>query len=115
MDLDLTVDVPLKDGKDRIGGAILLFSRGEKSAKARAEKSKIIAGLIMTFCRRYLSEIGDPDRDLCLAVDVFGQQTFKPAGTFARGLDSIASAADEISSRWRTVAPPPDYDGPDPD
>lgn len=114
VDLDLTVHVPTKDGADRLGGIILLFSRGEKATKPRVEKSKIIAGLILTYLGRFLSHAGDPDRSLCLAVDVFGQTAHAPSGTFARGLDSVASAAEEIASRWRTVDPPPDYDGPDP-
>lgn len=114
VDLDLTVHVPTKDGPDRIGGVILLFSRGEKATKARIEKSKVIAGLILTSLGRHFSHAGEPDRNLCLAVDVFGQKAYAPAGTFARGLDSVASAAEEIASRWRTVDPPPDYDGPEP-
>lgn len=114
VDLDMTIHVPTKDGPDRIGGIILLFSRGEKATKPRVEKSKAIAGLILTYLGRFLTHAGEPDRTLCLAVDVFGQQAHAPSGTFARGLESVASAAEEIASRWKSVAPPSDYDGPEP-
>lgn len=111
VDLDVTAHVPTPGGQDRIGGAILLFSRGEASSTRRIEQSKTIASLIMQFCVRFMSEQGDPDKKLCLAIDVFGGQSFGPQGV--RKLDHIRDACEEIASRWDDVAPPPDYDGPE--
>lgn len=115
VDLDVTIHVPNRDAADRIGGVVLLFSRGEPKTKARVEKCKTIAGLVLTFCGRHMKGMGEPDPSLCLAVDVINGVEHRPAGTFARGLASIESAAEEIASRWRSVSPPSDYDGPDPD
>jgi hypothetical protein len=111
--MDFTVHKPVPGGKDRIGGAILLFSQGESSSRTRIERSKTIAGLIYTYCNRFLSTAGDPDPTLCLAVDVFGGIAYPPQGTFTKKLRNVGDACDEIAARWRTITPPADYDGPD--
>jgi hypothetical protein len=113
--MDFTVHRPVPSNRDRIGGAILLFSKGESSGRSRVERSKTIAGLIYTFCNRFLKNLGEPDHTLCFAVDVFNGIAHTPPGTFARKLRNVADACDEIAARWRTVNPPTDYDGPDPD
>lgn len=112
--MDFTVHKPIAGGKDSIGGAILLFSRGESSSKTRIERSKIIAGLIYTHCNRFLKGLGNPEPSLCFAVDVFNGKAHTPPGTFARKLRNVADACDEIAARWKTIPPPEDYDGPDP-
>ena len=115
VNLDLTVRKPVKGSdRDRIGGAILLFSRGEASGKARVERCKVIGGLVYTYCGRFLSGTGQPDPTLCFAVDVFGQVAYTPPGTFSAKLKHVADACEEIAARWKTIAPPDDYDGPDP-
>jgi hypothetical protein len=113
--LDATTHRHVANGRDRIGGLIFLFSRGETSPAKRATKCKTIAGLAHTFCTRFLANQGNPDLSLCLAVDVFGGVSHNPPGTFARQLSQIADACDEIAGRWRSIEPPADYDGPDPD
>ncbi len=100
---------------DKIGGAVLLFSKGEASASARVERSRVIAGLIYTYATRFLPTQGEPDPALCLAVDVLNGVSHRPPGTFARKLRNVEDACQEIAALWRTVAPPADYDGPDPD
>ncbi len=112
--LDLIVRKPVMGGKDRIGGALFLFSKGEASTNSRVERSKIIAGLIYTYCGTALSGLGDPDPALCWAVDVFGHTSHRPPGTFAAKLKYVADASEEIATRWKTIPPPSDYDGPDP-
>src|SRR5579883_709654 len=112
VDVDVTIHVPTGGGKDRIGAAILLFSRGEASSTRRIEQSRTIASLILQFCGRFMSERGDPDKKLCLAIDVFGGAAHKPLGV--RKLDHIRDACDEIAGRWAAILPPPDYDGPNP-
>lgn len=98
--------------KDRIGGAILLFSKGEASASARLERSRVIAGLIYTYANRFLVTQGDPDPALCLAVDVLNGVSHRPPGTFARKLRNVEDACTEIAALWRTIEAPEDYDGP---
>jgi hypothetical protein len=112
VDLDLTIHVPVEASRDRIGGAILLFSRGEASGKARIEQSRTIAAMVLKFCDRFMPERGDPDKKLCFAVDVFGATAYQPAGQ--RKLDYVRDACDEIAVRWPTISAPTDYDGPDP-
>jgi hypothetical protein len=111
--MNFTVHKPVAGAKDRIGGAILLFSRGETSSKTRIERSKTIAGLIYTFCNRFHASLGTPDPALCLAVDVFGGVAHTPQGTFAKKLRNVEDACDEIADRWKRITAPDDYDGPD--
>ncbi|MGD9814654.1 MAG: hypothetical protein AB7Q23_14285 [Hyphomonadaceae bacterium] len=112
--LDVTVHQHRKGEPDGIGGAILLFSKGEASSKKRIEQSKNVAGLILTYCDRFLSGMGTPDRNLCLAVDVFGGVAHKPPGSFSKGLRDVENSCDEIAALWKATSPPDDYDGPDP-
>jgi len=102
-------------GRDKIGGAVLIFSKGEASSSARIERSRIVAGLIYTFCTRFMAAQGEPDPSLCLSVDVLNGASHRPPGTFARRLKNVEDACDEIAALWRTIHPPADYDGPDPD
>jgi hypothetical protein len=112
--LDFTIHRPTKGGRDQIGAAIFLFSRGETSSKSRVERSKTTAGLIFTHVSRFLGGLGDPDPTICLAVDVFGGVAHTPPGTFSRKLRNVADACEEIAGQWKTVSPPTDYDGPTP-
>jgi len=112
--MDFTVHKPVPGGKDRIGGAIMLFSKGESSSKNRVERSKIIAGLIYTWCGQHLKTLGDPSPELCLAIDVFGGVGHTPPGTFAKKLRNVADACEDIAAIWPTIKPPDDYDGTDP-
>jgi hypothetical protein len=112
--MNFTVHKPVPKGKDQIGGALLLFSKGESSTKNRIERSKTIAGLIYTYCNRFMKSLGEPDPTLCFAIDVFSGVAHTPQGTFTRKLRNVGDACDEIAARWRTISPPDDYDGPDP-
>lgn len=113
--LDVISRKPTKGGGYYVGGAMLLFSKGEKSTKARSEQCRVIAGLIYTFCGTHLKGLGQADPSLCLAIDVLTGVSYKPPGTFAKKARNVADACDEISAIWPTVRPPADYDGPDPD
>ena len=110
--LDVTVQRERTGGRPDIGGAIFIFSKGEKATKARIDRCKTIAGLIMVHCQEFMSERGAIDPALCMAIDVFARTAYTPPGTFARKLGQIADASDEIAARWRTVKAPDDYDGP---
>jgi hypothetical protein len=113
VDLDLTIHVPTDGGgRDRIGGIILLFSRGASSGSARIEQSRIIASLILQFCNRFMIERGDPDKAFCLAIDVFEGRAHRPHGI--RKMDYVRDACEEIATRWLSMTPPDDYDGSDP-
>jgi hypothetical protein len=115
VNLDLIIRKPVPGANhDNIGGAVFLFSKGEASSKARIDRSKIIAGLIYTYCGNILKDLGVADPALCMAVDVFGKVTHKPPGTFAAKLKNVADACEEIHARWKSIAPPDDYDGPEP-
>lgn len=111
---DLITRKPVQAGRDRIGGVIFLFSRGEASTTRRRERCKIIAGLIYMYAIQTFAGLGDADRSICLAIDVFNGVAHAPAGTFTQRMRHVEDACDEIATRWRTVDPPSDYDGPDP-
>ncbi|MGP0058861.1 MAG: hypothetical protein ACLPID_06215 [Beijerinckiaceae bacterium] len=112
VDLDVTLHVPTNSGRDRVGAAILLFSRGESGSNTRIEQSKTIATLIFQFCTQFMDGRGDPDKKLCFAIDVFAGLSHGPQGI--RKLDHIRDACEEIATRWSAIDPPDDYDGPDP-
>jgi len=114
VNLDVTIRKPTQGNHGLVGGAIFLFSKGEASTKARVDRCKVIAGLIYTFCGHHLKEMGDADPSLCLAVDVFARASHRPPGTFAAKLKNVEDACEEIASRWKTILPPDDYDGPEP-
>lgn len=100
------------DNPDSIGGAILLFSKGESSGKARVERSKAIAGLIYTWCTEHMKSMGTPDPEVCFAVDTFAGLAYTPPGTFAKKLRNVEDASAEIAVLWETIDAPDDYDGP---
>jgi len=112
--LDVITRRPVIGGKDSIGGATFIFSRGEKLSKSRMDRCRTIAGLIYEFCRQRLEAHGEPDISLCMAIDVFNQKSYTPPGTFVRKRQQIEISCDEIADRWRSIDPPDDYDGPDP-
>ncbi len=112
--LDVLTRKRNRDEPDSIGGAILVFSRGEGSGRQRVERCKTVAGLAYEFCLTHLESIGEADTSICLGIDVFGERSHLPHGTFSRKRKHIQDSCDEIGSRWRSVDPPPDYDGPDP-
>ena len=112
VNLDVIVRQHALSATDKIGGAVLLFSKGEASSNARVERSRVIAGLIYTYTTRFLANQGEPDPALCLAVDVLNGTSYRPPGTFARKLKNVEDACTEISALWHTVEPPADYDGP---
>ena len=111
--LDLIVLKPNPAGKDRVGGALFLFSKGEASPAKRAERCKTIAGLIYQTCLKNLAGMGDVDPALCLAVDVFSSTAHRAPGSFAKGLKQVQESSQEIADRWKSITPPADYDGPD--
>jgi len=59
-----------------------------------------------------MADRGDIDKKLCLAIDVFGGRSHGPQGI--RKIEHVREACEEIAARWRTVGPPPEYDGPEP-
>lgn len=112
--LDLIARRKNMEGRDRVGGVIFLFSKGEASIAKRIDRGKTIAGLVLTACHSHLNSLGDPDRALCLAVDVFAGVAHSPPGTFSRKLRLVEDSCEEIATRWKTIEPPSDYDGPTP-
>lgn len=110
----VTVDVDFTVHKgDLVGAAVFLFSQGDPSTKKRLDRCKTIAGLVYLFATHHLKGLGTPDVDLCYAVDVFAGKAHKTSGKFTVKQRQIEDACEEIAVRWKTIAPPPDYDGPD--
>ena len=112
--LDVITRQPVMRGADNIGGAVFLFSRGERSTRNRIDRCKTIAGLAYQFARERLTNFGEIDRSICFAIDVFAQKSYGTPGTFVRKLRQIEHACEEIAARWNSINPPGDYDGPEP-
>lgn len=106
--LDMTVHK-----KDRVGGAVLLFSKSEGSAKERGDRGRNSAVLAFLFAKNYLTHLGEIDRKLCLSVDVFGGKSYACPDTFMRKIGNMEDSCEEVVLRWPTITPPDDYDGPD--
>jgi hypothetical protein len=110
--LDATTHRKEKDGTDRVGGVILLFSKSETSGSARADRCKTAAVLALIFVEKNLTLFGKADPKICFAVDIFGGAAYPAPGTYKQKLSYINAACDEIVDRWDGIEPPPDYDGP---
>jgi hypothetical protein len=110
--LDATTHRKDKDGKDRVGGVILLFSKSETSSNSRADRCKTAAVLALMFAEKHLTSYGKADPKLCFALDIFGGTAHPAPGTYKQKLNNINAACDEIADRWESIEPPPDYDGP---
>jgi len=113
VNLDLSVHKPSRTEKDKVGGIILVFAKGEDKDNRRHERLKTVANLVYVFCSRFLNHHGDADKKLCFAVDVFAKKMVQPTGEFLRGMKLIAESCEEIADRWAAISPPDDYDGPD--
>ncbi len=112
VNLDLLVRSRQKDGNDKVGGVIFLFSKGEASSRKRIDQSKNVAGLILTYCSHLMGGYGEADPKLCLAVDVFSGIAHTPPGSFSRGARQMEICSRDIADLWNRTPPPDDYDGP---
>jgi hypothetical protein len=101
-----------KDGTDRVGGVILLFSKSETSSTSRAERCKTAAVLAFLFAEKHLSAFGKADPKICFSVDVFGGGAHPAPASYKQKLNNINASCEEIALRWKSIQPPPDYDGP---
>lgn len=112
--VDLWTKKKNMEGPDAVGGAVFIFSRGEAQSKKRVERCKIVGGLIYDYLLSHPRVGGVADTSTCLGIDVFGQKSYPPPGTFARARRQIEDSCEEIALRWYATDPPSGYDGPDP-
>jgi hypothetical protein len=110
--LDATTHRKDKDGKDRVGGIILLFSKSETSSNDRVDRCKTAAVLALMFAEKHLKPLGKADPKLCFALDIFGKKAHPAPSSYKQRLNNINAACDEIADRWDSIEPPEDYDGP---
>ena len=50
---------------------------------------------------------------LCMAVDLAENAIVKASDSFQRFRERVTDSCSEVASRWATIEPPSDYDGPD--
>lgn len=101
-----------KDGVERVGAAILLFSKSEASAKGRDELCRVSALLAAMFAEKYLGHLGVVDPKMCVAVDVFSGKEHKAPASYVKALENISNSCEEVVLRWAKAEVPADYDGP---
>jgi hypothetical protein len=110
--LNATTHMKDKDGTQRVGGLVLLFSKSETELAARAERCRNAAVLAYFFALNFLDYAGKADPKLCFALDVFGGKAYPAPNAYKQRLGQINTSCEEIAVRWPTVKPPSDYDGP---
>ena len=94
------------------GGCVLFVARTGAARRDIDERLKAVAAMI-----HWSLEIADANIEvlprLCMSFDVFDQKIIKAPTATDRLRSQIRSACNEAASRWDSVIPPPDYDGPD--
>ena len=111
--MDVTTHRPNKQGEDCVGGIILMLSKSEASTSARMDRCRTSAVLAVLFAEAHLTHAGKPDPKICFALDVFNGKLIPAPNTYKKKEDNITESCEEVALRWPTMAPPPDYDGPD--
>lgn len=111
VEISVALDMTVHKG-ERAGGAVLMISKAESSAKERSDRGRNSAVLAYLFAQQHLTHLGEIDRKLCLSIDVFGGSTYACPDTFKRKIGNMEDSCEEVVLRWPTVTPPDDYDGP---
>lgn len=111
VEISVALDMTVHKG-DRAGGAVLMISKAESSARERSDRGRNSAVLAYLFSQQHLTHLGEIDRKLCLSIDVFGGSSYPCPDTFKRKISNMEDSCEEVALRWGTTTPPDDYDGP---
>lgn len=110
--LNVTLDAAVHETKAEAtssGGIVLLYAfsadRGDVKGRLAAAANLILWAL----------EDGQmpPLPRLCMAVDLAEKSIVKASDSFQRFRERVTESCSEIASRWDSIEPPSDYDGPD--
>jgi hypothetical protein len=92
-----------------IGGVIFQTSKSIAGANWRADHSRNVSTLLWLKAEKYMHDLGEVDRRLCLTVDIFGKNITTAPLNYKRKLSDLEAACGEISALWERISPPIDY------
>jgi hypothetical protein len=110
MRLDIALSEISKEGVKSSGGIILFMARTPESRKNIENRRRWISQLILWS----LEGKGNitPLPRLCMALDVHGNELVKASSPSSQFRDNVLISCSEIETKWDSVPPPDDYDGP---
>lgn len=110
--LKVTMDASIMQeagGVTNVGGIVLLYAF---SIDRGSIKPRLVA---TTSLMLWALEPGqmEPLPKLCMAADLAGGEIVRASPSHARFRSNVNESCREIASRWGSIEPPDDYDGPD--
>ncbi|SOC16844.1 hypothetical protein SAMN05877809_10910 [Rhodobacter sp. JA431] len=112
VDVSVNLDLVSRNiGKGRVGGVLLQTSKAVASKGWREDHSKCVSSLVWMLASKHLQSLGEVDRKLCLAIDVFAMKTTPAPSNYKRTLANIEASCAEIAMFWPHISPPSDFDG----
>lgn len=108
--LNLFVHATIRD-VSKIGGLVLQTSKTVTASSIRHEHGRNVATLIWLLINEHMSHLGEADKKLCIALDVFGQTVTIPPNAYKRKINDFEAACAEIHALWNVISPPPSYHG----
>lgn len=110
--LNVSLDATVMEAKGDTayaGGLVLLYAFAADRADVKARLTTA-EGLIF-----WALEGGQmpPLPRLCMAVDLADKEIVKATDSHQRFRDRVTESCNEVASRWDSIEPPADYDGPD--
>ena len=92
-----------------VGAVIYQTSKAVAAANWRAEHSRNVSTLLWMLAERHMTKLGEPDRRLCLTLDIFGKTITPAPANYKRKLNDLEAACAEISALWDRILPPADF------
>ena len=103
--LDLVAHLTAKAG-DKVGGLILQTSKTITSSSVREEHGRNVATLIWLLVNDKYKSIGEPDKKICIALDIFGKHMWTTPTSYKRRTNDIEAACTEIKMFWDIIPAP---------
>lgn len=107
---DVIITAVKPDLSKKIGGILMYFGKEtdvERKKTERKEFGLTAATLLFRYAEQHLATRGEPDRALCLSLDVFGQEAHATTSGYKRRTANIEAACREIRRQWAAIEPPP--------
>lgn len=95
--------------KNSVGGALLMFSKSEKSPEKRKNRGKVAAILMLKSLNRFQDTLGIPDPKLCMVIDVYEGKVYDASTGITRLSNGLDHSCREVFRAWDDVDPPSDY------
>ena len=98
-----------KGGNTSAGGIVMLYAF---SADRSDVPSRLAAASNLIFWALEGGQMPPLPR-LCMAVDLAEKSIVNASESFQRFRERVTDSCSEVAARWGSIAPPPDYDGPE--